>query len=381
MALNNRFKQILPLLSFFLIGNYTFCQQSRKIFIEPKYHYGRLIIHSEKVRPLRKGNIEIVEFNLVFPTTGKHKWAQLYRYPDLGIGYQVTSWKNPEMIGTSHTLNSYIRIPIVIIKPFKLYYHIGASPSYFTKTYAPETNPLNLSIGSHLNLYIHVGLGAQLRIYEKLLINAGYGINHYSIGNLIQPNVGLNVDAAYVSMQYAINNEPTSIITNEMTRKIRRHEMWTYIGPGFKEIEIDLDTNAWGTVGPDPGHKYFTTTVSVNYAYQFNYKHKLGVGFEYFYDRSLKKRLLVQGVEDIKDSYLFRPGFNISHELLFSDLSFITQFGRYIYSKSTRFGNKYYRVALKYHFHENWFVILALKAHLPAIADFTEWGIGYRIRN
>ena len=118
----------------------------------------------------------------------------------------------------------------------------------------------------------------------------------------------------------------------------------------------------------------------MNYAYQINYKHKLGFGLEYFYDRSLRKRLIVQGVEEIHHRDLFRPGINISHELLFSNLSFITQFGWYIYSKSARFGNKYYRAGLKYHINKNWFVILALKAHLPAIADFTEWGIGYRFK-
>ena len=150
------------------------------------------------------------------------------------------------------------------------------------------------------------------------------------------------------------------------------------MGPGFKEIEIDLDTNAWGTVEPDPGHKYFTATASVNYAWNVNPKHKLGVGLEYFYDRSLLKRLVLQDVGEILHRYCFRPGVNVSHELLFGNFSFVTQVGHYIYSKSNRFGKVYYRVAFKYQFCENWFALLGLKAHLPAIADFTEWGIGYR---
>ncbi len=360
-------------LIFYLLLSYS--QELRHTYFELKYHNGTLIKHSPKIDPLIKGKIETFEINYIIPTIGNHKWSQIYRYPEFGVGYQVAFWKNPDTLGTSHVLNTYIRIPIIKTKPFKFYYHIGTGPCFFTQKFDSVTNPLNKAIGSYFNLYIHAGLEASFQLHKNLRLNAGYGINHYSIGNLDQPNVGLNVIANYFSISYSFDKNTTVINKNEIERKERGHEIWGYIGPGFKEIDV---TTKEGVEYDDK--KYFTTTVSLNYAYQINYKRKIGFGFEYFYDNSIKVRIIKEDKHEFNKGDNLRPGFNISHELMFRDLSFMTQFGWYIYSKLERFGNKYYRAGFKYHFKNNVFVVLALKVHPPAIADFTEWGIGYRFR-
>jgi len=369
-------KIIASILITLLISFFACSQDLRQNYFEVKYHYGTLIKHSPKIDPLVKGKIETLELNYTIPAIGKHKWSQIYRYPEFGVGYQLALWKNPDTLGTSHVLNTYIRIPLIKTKPFKFYYHIGTGPCIFTQKYDSITNKLNKAIGSYFNLYIHAGLEASFQLHKNFRINAGYGINHYSIGNLDQPNVGLNVIASYVSASYSFDNEKTIYHKQEIEKKERGHEIWGYIGPGFKEIDITLEP---GVLQYD-NKKYFTTTVSVNYAYQINYKRKFGFGFEYFYDNSIEVRIIKEDKNKFEKGDNIRPGFNISHELLFRDLSFITQFGWYIYSKLERFGNNYYRVGFKYHFKNNVFVLLALKVHPPAIADFTEWGLGYRFR-
>ncbi len=355
-------------LSFFFYFTVIYSQANKKFYIEAKYQNGKLVKHTSHIEPLIKGNIEIAELNIVFPCSNNKEWIQLYRFPELGIGYQFGFLKYPEVLGYANTIFSFIRIPLIKTKPVELKYQLGLGPSYFNKIYNPSTNPINRAIGSHLNLYLNVSLLLSIRLSNNLFIIGGYGLNHYSIGSLVQPNLGLNVNAKYIALQYSFNKNPIIYEKKQVERKHCVHEIWGYYAPGFKEIDLDI------------GQKYFTSTLSVNYYLKINAKRKIGFGFEYFYDKSLQIILEKEKIEEIYQRDMFRPGLNIGHELIFNKVSFLTQLGTYIYSKSSRFGYIYYRGGIKYHFCKNFFVILALKAHYPANADFVEWGIGYSFK-
>ena len=341
--------------------------QEREYYIELKYHNGNLLKHSPKINPLVKGKVSIYELNVTFPTNGKKEWAQLYNYPDIGFGYNITLFNNPEMLGNAHSLNMYIRLPIIKTQYFNIYYHFAMAPSYFKKVYDSITNPLNLSISSHINMYLHAGLEAKISYSKWFSVTLGYGMNHYSFGNLKQPNVGLNVSAAYGSMNIAFLRNETKIYKNEFSKFKNLHELWIWYAAGWKETDLDI------------GRLYFISTLSVNYAIVIGRKHKIGCGAEYFYDKSLEKVLIAENVSNIRTADLFRPGINISHEQVFGKLAFITQLGRYIYSRSQRFGWIYYRAGFRYNVTKNFFGILTIKAHIPAIADFVEWGVGFNL--
>ena len=338
-------------------------QTTRNYFLEGRYHYGKILKHSPKIDPLVKGPVTELEASLVIQTIGKHKWAELYRYPEMGFGYHHTFFNNPEILGYAFTLNGFMRVPVIQLTWFEGFYHIGMGPCYINKTY--DDDPINLAIGSHANMYLYTGAETKFKLGKRFSLVAAYGINHYSIGNLTQPNVGLNVVSASLALDYQISNNHPVEFNHIWEMPKKKNEFWFYYGPGYKEIDLDM------------GHKYFTSTLSANYARRVTIKRKIGLGISLFYDESLRTTMKDEGFEDINQTDMFRSGVNISHELLFVDLSFVTQFGHYIYSRSNRYDRFYYRVGFKYHFN-NLFAMLSLKAHPPAIADFVEWSIGYR---
>lgn len=357
------------ILFLFVFANSLYGKTSRSdsivYWIEASFMNGILLKHNHKIDPLVKGRMKLSRLSVVFPTDGTRAWTSLFRYPELGVGFLFSDFSNPKMLGYGYTLHGFIRIPIIKKSISTIFYQMELGPTYLTKKYDPVSNPQNLAIGSNLNLYSFIGIGANLNFKKKFTISASYGISHYSFGTIVQPNVGLNLLTTNVNLSYNISKRPITY-KNKPIRDLPVHQFWFHYAPGVKESDLYY------------GNFHFISSVSVNYSYRLSNKRNIGAGFEYFYDNSLYNEIENEKISPINTSDAFRPGVNIAHELNFGNMALLTQFGRYLYTKSQRYGYNYYRVGLKYHLQNKIFFMLAIKAHLPAQADFTEWGIGYR---
>ncbi len=73
-------------------------------------------------------------------------------------------------------------------------------------------------------------------------------------------------------------------------------------------------------------------------------------------------------------------GIHLSHELIISKVSLLTQAGTYLWKGSQAKGWFFFRLQVKYHFLPNWYAGIALKTSNGFKADYLEFGIGHRFK-
>jgi hypothetical protein len=103
----------------------------------------------------------------------------------------------------------------------------------------------------------------------------------------------------------------------------------------------------------------------------------VGSSLNVYFDPTLKQKLELEN-DSTSGNNMLRVSWNLSYELRMGRLSYVIQPGIYLknpYPKSGKISN---RIGLRYQISPKLVAGITIKAHWTAIADFIEWGIGYR---
>jgi len=104
----------------------------------------------------------------------------------------------------------------------------------------------------------------------------------------------------------------------------------------------------------------------------------VGLALNTYYDSSLKKELELDSTKASKGD-LIRVSLNLSYELKMGKVSYIVQPGIYLKNAYTIPGSISNRIGVRYQINRHLLAAITIKAHWVAIADFIEWGVGYKI--
>lgn len=333
------------------------------VFVKCKPGLGVIIRHRESMGNL-VGHVPSLQLEIGRQTFGREPWEQLYRYPEYGAGYYFADLGNPSLLGHVNAVYLYLNTPAFRSSCFNLNYHIAIGLSYLTKKWDYKKNNENLAIGTHLNVYFNLELNSSFRISKQLELTAGIGACHYSNGAVAQPNLGINVSNVTAGLKYYFNEMKPGKNTLAVPETKKMNEYTVIVASGMK------------TVPPLMGPKYFMATASLYFARQTSYKRKIGIGADLFYDESLYAE--PGDSSDVPFVSVLRSGVYLSHEFLIKKLSIALQLGAYTYYRFSPRFPLYTRLALRYHLTPRIFANVSLKAHV-GVADFIEWGIGYRV--
>jgi hypothetical protein len=180
------------------------------------------------------------------------------------------------------------------------------------------------------------------------------------------PNLGLNTITSQLGINYQPNLSEMELFKKINIPKRQKHEYWIFYSPAIKKL-------------PSKGKTlFFASTLAINYSFKVSNKRNLGMGFDLFYDESLKSFYLSEGIT-YKKGYDFRPGFHLSQDLLFGKFSFLLESGWYLINRTENEKTFYHRLGIKYRLYEHLFILFALKTHW-ATADYMELALGYNIR-
>jgi hypothetical protein len=94
-------------------------------------------------------------------------------------------------------------------------------------------------------------------------------------------------------------------------------------------------------------------------------------------DPSLKKEIEMEG-DTAKKGDNIRIALNLSYELKMGRFSYVFQPGFYLRNSYKKPGTISNKISLRYQWNHHWLTGITIKAHWLAIADFIEWGVGYR---
>lgn len=361
------YKSIITLLIF--LTQATIWSQTKdttkNISFSAKYSYGYIYPHHKSFEYFINNYVTAFETNIGFKTKGEKKWQQLYNYPTIGIGYYFANLGNPELFGYVNTIYPFISVPIIDKDKIKVSYTFSEGIAWINKKFDLYNNNYNFVIGSHLNVYINIGLETEIKINSKLDLILSFDLSHFSNGGTKQPNKGFNLITLQSGIKYNLHEEDYKI-KNEIPNFTANTEYSIVIAGGFKNLP------------PAKTTFYPVSSIMINAKRQFSYKGKIGIGIDLFFDKSRVITLIYEGIENPTNAELFYGGSHLSYDFVYGKMSFTTQFGIYLLRKARFYQTTYNRFGLSYKFENNLTVNIHLKTFWAA-ADFIEYGIGYRL--
>jgi len=132
-------------------------------------------------------------------------------------------------------------------------------------------------------------------------------------------------------------------------------------------------------IPPPTGRKYAAMVLSLLAERRISYKSAFGLGFDGFYDSSLRSIIQQRTDELVTPIHVMQLGAVFSYSLFFDRVSLKIQQGYYLVDAWKLNGSFYHRVGLRYSIGKHIYAQLTLKTHF-AKADYGELGVGYVIR-
>ncbi len=364
-----KLRNVIILLAVSVLNSYAALAQQKNIkhyYIEPIYQYGFIWQHRPSLSEIIGGNINVARITFGQSTYGRSFWEEIYRYPDQGIGYSFTDLGNTEDLGYANAIYYYIRFPLIKRPKFSLNLKISGGLAYL--------NQGNIAIGSHINLYFDASVDTKVRLSDKLDLLNSFGATHYSNGAIAMPNLGVNLFSYRIGLNYKFYDAEVEKLKPEFPKILKKHAITAVAGIGIKEKRLPPESEETHS-----GRKYTVSSLSVDYLRIINYKHKLGVGADVFYDETMFEFIDPKSTMNLENKEIMRYGIHIAGEVRYKKLILALHVGTYLWAKYKDDGKIYQRVALRYLLSENIFANVSLKTS-NGIADFVEWGIGYQFK-
>ncbi|WP_378185546.1 acyloxyacyl hydrolase [Aquimarina sp. W85] len=371
---------VILLLGFFNIVGYS--QDITSIPIEPiipnKKSYsidvssfqGTILKHNPDISHLITSHPIGVILGINRKTYGDKIWQRLYNYPDYGVSLVYQDLKNP-FLGNS--IGAFAHYNFYFLKRY-LQLRIAQGITYASKPYDIDDNYRNIAYGSHIMSASYFLLNYRYQnIIDKIGLQVGVGILHYSNGNSKAPNKSTNTFFATIAMNYNLSEDTHTYIPKEsgLIKGSKPIGFGFMLSGGFNESDL---------VGSG---RYPFLTLGVFASKQLNKKSTVVIGSELFFSKALERYIDYRAVGDFDDTTngnedSKRAGAYIGHELLINKLAIILNIGYYFYYPYDFEGTMYNRAGLKYNFTSSIFGAITVRSH-AAKAEAIEYSIGYRL--
>ena len=328
--------------------------------------YGALIPHRSIMNHLTTGHAYSAELTYQFNSYGQHNFDAPFLMPSTGISGLFVNSGNKKIIGNCYAAYTYFALPFSK-KKFIPKLKMGAGLGYVEKPFDIKTNTKNNAIGSHFNVCIVAELFNNISLTEKLDLNFGLSMTHFSNGSFSQPNLGLNFVTANLGISHSLG-EKKSIIHQE---KFDYDKTWRYT------------TWLHGGVKSNTTHhreKYPTFTLTAQTQKRVSIKSQLLFGADFFYNSSIEHmdeyEHLKEDIDYLKSSSNFQVGTYFGYGLVFDKLTINIMNGFYLRNEFEEYSLFYHRVSIRRKLTEKLSLAIGLKSHF-AVAEYAEIGIGY----
>ncbi|PHQ30003.1 acyloxyacyl hydrolase [Leeuwenhoekiella nanhaiensis] len=336
--------------------------------LDANFFYGTILQHNKDIAHLITGHPTGVILSYNRMTYGFNDWEARYNYPDYGFSFIAQDQKN-ENLGQNFGLYGHFNFYAL---NRRLMLRIGQGIAATTKPFDLDDNFRNNAYGSTLlsSTFVMVNY-RQPNIIDRIGLQTGISLIHYSNANVKAPNASTNSFTFNLGLNYQLDKEERpEYIPNVKSR---------YTEPLKLNLVLRGGVNESDYIGL--GQRPFLVT-SAFADKRITHKSTLQAGVDFFLSPFLKdqieyesialERLGTTGDEDWK-----RFGVFLGHELRFNKNAFVTQFGYYAYYDYDFEGRVYFRGGLKRYFTDKIFGAITLKSH-GAKAEAVEFGIGYR---
>lgn len=340
-----------------------------RLYVEANYHYGFLIPSVKSIEYFITDHIDGYQLNIGLLSNGRKQWQLDYNYPRMGFGFYHSGLGNNAIYGKVNALFFYVdRNFLPLHYKFNISNRLEYGLGYVTKVNDLETNPFNIAISSHINVFLRYSVQLLYQITPLVEVNANVGFSHLSNGRFYEPNKGLNFITSSVGLHYSLQNPKTCIVPQVDDEKnlMRNNKVVFTFGAGEKQL-FRKQTD-----------RYAVAALSAEYSHRLFSNGFVGLALNTYYDKSVRKEMEYAGnTSSPNDSW--RVSLNLLYEVEMGRFSYLFQPGIYLKNSFKEEKNISNRLCVRYALTNHWLASVAVKAHWVSIADFVEWGVAYKL--
>jgi len=348
-------------------------ENKRYPFIQANFHTGSFWTRSEYLKELFSMPYMAIEARFGYQLDGRKLWQQYHRYPKYGFGIHYADLvRDPSdtIVGNPLSIFGFYSAPWVRFGRFTLATDLSVGLSYMGRIHDFETNPYNDVIASHVNLYLDYNLNLNLQVSNRLGINTGYGLTHYSNGRIQNPQKGVNNWGWNFGMSYLLNGPVNEFIYQDP--------------PEFKPSESLEFMYAVGTVEAIPDrstteYRFFTCSFTTDYVYRYSQKGAVIFGLDVLYDGSLARSIKGMPPEEVTTWEKMYLASHLGYHFIVDRLTLLFNLGTYFRQSSYDRGYYFARAGGRYRFTDHLFGHLAIKSKNGIRSDWIEWGAAYAL--
>ncbi len=341
----------------------------KQVYINVKYNYGIVIPHHARMAYLIEDYSRGMELDLGQSNFGKDNWEKYFNYPEYGVGFYYASLGNMDVFGEGYAVFPYVKYNIIRTPRFKASYKLAWGIGYVSKIYSAEDNPLNITIGSHFNAYIGLGLQLDYRILTHWSITGSWSFNHFSNAAEKAPNEGINITSLSLGLKYHFNGDKYPDSKKYLIPKVNKFELLTMGYGGRSQSGLFYNSKT-----------YFSGGIRNTFLYHNNIKNAFGVGvdFRYYGAAGYKYEENEMSTHYDFNDFLYSSAY-IAYYINMGDLALYFHLGAYITSGIKPTQPVYPRLGIQYNINKKLVANLGLKASFFA-SECLEFGIGYRFK-
>ena len=285
-------------------------------------------------------------------------WANAYNYPSLSLGFSfdnTSAMKTKPGTSLGDFYNLYLAMEFDFFRAgaFSLGPVIEVGATFGTDKYHPETNPMNMFIGSTLLANIAAGLEARVRFLPRWEFAVTGNLVHHSNGMVKVPNLGTNQKALGAKLKYYM--APQKV---EKRIKLEKPDFPKGFGCNiYASYGVHSCDQELIAVGPEgyPVKARTRALVGVEGAWRYHRLLSTGIGVEGNYAENAyrsvdRKRRNMEAQEGYSPFY---ASVHLTQHLHYDNLSLHFALGVYAFKKTgieEDMGRCFQRIGARYHF-------------------------------
>ncbi|MBR1769067.1 MAG: acyloxyacyl hydrolase [Bacteroidales bacterium] len=307
----------------------------------------------------------------------KNSW-HLYSDYRYGFGLYHGIFSNSEHLGNPFGVYAFAGFSPLKKEKFTLKNELALGISGVWDYYS-EDNPTNIAVSMPLEVYVHWSLEAYWQLQEHYMLNAGIMFTHFSNGALKKPNKGINILTPNVGISYT----PKPVKTEQKEYKTLfspalHSDITTWIGIHAESFPYEISPEVFDTIQ----ESYPVIGQQWRFTFDVSPKYEIGAGAELIYNSSVWKTDSMHYRKEDYKRVPFENKLTLAAFLTFNynvkPFSVSVEFGRNVTQRLFHASQVYQRLGLRYYAGDNFFVQMALRAYELHVAEYIEWGIGYR---
>jgi hypothetical protein len=295
-------------------------------------------------------------------TSGDKDWHKQYLNPSVGGEWQWIDLGNPEELGYANAFYSYMRLPLTRNIRLRQECRMGIGFVHLSKKYEIPENGKNLAAGSHINASIYLQYLLGIPISNKLNLTTGIGITHFSNAAYQIPNLGMNIAAVSLGLEWISSRPEVSPEAFKGTKL--NNQLVSFLGFGVNE---DF---------PPGGPKYLAINAAAEYSRGFSPRSSLLLRSDLFFNEAIRAALNRRENQKVGREKAIQLGLAGGYGLHFGDFMLRIMMGAYVIDEYRTHGTFYNRIGMQQKISDHLVAAIGLKTHFAKAHHF-EAGLGW----